>query len=167
MSDIYELIVTVDLRNELSEQQLAELRWHLGIGPQPAGLAIVTEFPFVVVDDEGNLEVEDDPHPLLAGSGAAEKVGGALCSALAGREDLAREGWSLTSRIEIHPDEVEKVGELLCWLADRAHDTHRLADGAVRMGYYRWYEELTPHVLKVENGQINLLEATGTPTTEE
>lgn len=33
MSDIYELTVTVDLREELSEQQLAELRRHLGLGP--------------------------------------------------------------------------------------------------------------------------------------
>lgn len=35
MSDVYELVVTVDLRDEITEQELAELRRHLGIGPQP------------------------------------------------------------------------------------------------------------------------------------
>ncbi|MFF9512175.1 hypothetical protein ACF1BU_36845 [Streptomyces sp. NPDC014724] len=42
MSDVYELVVTVDLRDEITEQELAELRWHLGIGPQPERLSIVS-----------------------------------------------------------------------------------------------------------------------------
>ncbi|MFD3781077.1 hypothetical protein [Streptomyces sp. NPDC058612] len=154
MSDLHELTVAVDLRDELCAAELAELRWHLGTGPRPERLSIVTEFPVVVVDDAGLPVVEDDPHPLLAGHGAAARVGGALRSALAARTDPAGRGWSLTCRQEIHPDEFGQVGELLRWLAARAHRTHALADGAVGIGFLRFHEDEVPGVLRVENGQV-------------
>ncbi|MFD8983369.1 hypothetical protein [Streptomyces sp. NPDC059564] len=155
MSDIHELTIAVDLRDEISETELAELNWHLGIGPQPERLSIVAEFPIVVVDDSGIPVIEDDPHPLLAGRGPASRVGDVLCSTLARRADLPRKGWTLTSRQEIHPDEFERVGELLCWLATRAHETHQLGDGTVRIGFLRFYEAEVPDVLQVENGQVS------------
>ncbi|MFE7327943.1 hypothetical protein ACFU8W_23665 [Streptomyces sp. NPDC057565] len=155
MSDVYELVVTVDLRDELSEQELADLRWHLGIGPQPEHLAIVTEFPSVVIDESGHPVVKNEPYPLLVQNGAAARVGGVLCSALANRADLPQKGWSLTSRQEIHPDDFEKVGELLCWLAARVQDTHLLVNDAVWIGHLRFHESLMPHVLEVENGQVS------------
>ncbi|MFD3698347.1 hypothetical protein ACFWUZ_19725 [Streptomyces sp. NPDC058646] len=154
MSDIYELTVTVDLRDELDEQELAELRWHLGLGPQPERLCLVTGFPVVVEDDSGNPVIEDEPRPLLAGNGAAWRVGGVLGSALAGRADLPRKGWSLSSRQEIHPDEFLQVGELLRLLAARAKDTHRFADDAVRIGYLRFHEAAEPLPLQVVKGQV-------------
>lgn len=154
VSDIYELAVSVDLRDELSEPELVELRWHLGIGPRPERLSIVTDFPVVVEDEAGEPVIEDEPRPLLAGSGAAWRIGGVLCSALAGRADLPRKGWSLASRQEIHPDEFEKAGELLCWLAGRVHDTHRQLDGVVSIGHLRFHESLMPEELQVANGQI-------------
>ncbi|MFD8982456.1 hypothetical protein [Streptomyces sp. NPDC059564] len=155
MSDIYELMIALDLRDEISEKELAELSWHLGIGPQPECLSIVTKFPFVVVDDSGIPVIEDDPYPLLAGHGAAWRVAGVLSSALASRADLPRKGWSLTSRQEIHPDEFEKVGELLCWLATRTHETHQLGDGTVWIGSLRFHEAQAPGVLQVKSGQVN------------
>ncbi|MGR4884045.1 hypothetical protein ACIPUC_32155 [Streptomyces sp. LARHCF249] len=155
MSDIHELMISVDLQDEISAQELAELSWHLGIGPQPERLSIITEFPVVVVDDSGIPVIEEDPYPLLARRGAASRVGGVLCSTLANRADLPREGWSLTSRQEIHPDEFEKVGELLCWLATRAHETHLLEDGAVGVGFLRFYEAEVPDVLQVKSGQVS------------
>jgi hypothetical protein len=82
-------------------------------------------------------------------------VGGVLCSALASRADLPQKGWSLTSRQEIHPDAFEKVGELLCWLAVRAQDTHVLVNDATWIGHLRFHESLMPHVLEVENGQVS------------
>ncbi|MFJ2590140.1 hypothetical protein [Streptomyces sp. NPDC087538] len=151
---MYELAVSVDLRDELSEPELAELRWHLGIGPQPESLSIVTEFPIVVEDEAGEPVVEDEPRPLLAGSGAAWRVGGVLGSALVGRADLPRKGWSLTSRQEIHPDEFEKVGELLRWLAARVQDTHRQVDDVVSIGHLRFHESLIPEVIGFAGGQI-------------
>lgn len=155
MSDIHELMIAVDLQDEISETELAELSWHLGTGSRPKHLSIVTEFPVVVVDDSGIPVVEDDPHPLLAEQGAASRVGGVLCSTLVSRADLPRKGWSLTCRQEIHPDEFEKVGELLCWLATRAHSTHLLENGAVRVGFLRFYEAQAPDVLQVKAGQVS------------
>ncbi|MGX8910284.1 hypothetical protein ACR820_34620 [Streptomyces netropsis] len=155
MSDLYELMIAVDLRDEIPEDELAELRWHLGTGPRPEHLSIVTKFPVVVEDDSGAAVIEDDPYPLLAGRGAALRVGGVLCSALASRADLPREGWSLMSRQEIHPDEFEKVGELLCWLATRTHETHLLEGGAVGIGFLRFCEAKLPDVLQVEHGQVS------------
>ncbi|KJY27089.1 hypothetical protein VR46_39485, partial [Streptomyces sp. NRRL S-444] len=95
------------------------------------------------------------PYPLLAGHGTAWRVGGVLCSALTRRADPPWKGWSLTSRQEIHPDEFEKVGELLCWLATRAHDTHLLGDSAVGIGSLRFYEADAPDALQVKSGQVN------------
>ncbi|MGW7710889.1 hypothetical protein [Streptomyces sp. NPDC054771] len=154
MSDVYELAISVDLRDELSEQQLDELCWHLGIGPQPERLSIVTGFPLVMEDGSGDLVVEDDPRPLLAGRGTARRVGGVLCSALADRAHLPRKGWTLTARQEVHPDEFGQAGELLRWPAVRAHDAHTPTEGAVSLGYLRFYEDLVPEVLQVVNGRV-------------
>ncbi|MFB7982586.1 hypothetical protein [Streptomyces vinaceus] len=152
---MYEMTVAIDLRDEISEQELAELCWHLGIGPRPERLSIITQFPVVVEDESGMPVIEDDPYPLLAGHGAAWQVGGVLCSELAPRANQPRNGWSLTSRQEVHPDEFGKVGELLRWLAAKAHGRHRLGDGTVRVGSLRFYETDVPEVLQVESGQVN------------
>ncbi|AQT71393.1 MULTISPECIES: hypothetical protein [unclassified Streptomyces] len=154
MSDVYELTIAVDLRDEISDAELAELSWHLGIGPRPDRLTIVTAFPVVVLDDSDMPVIEDDPRPLLAGRGAAWRVGGVLCSALASRADLPRKGWSLMSRQEMHPDDFDEVGELLRWLAARAHATHVREDGAVGVGFLRFHEAEIPEALRVESGQV-------------
>ncbi|MFE6667331.1 hypothetical protein ACFVFH_27675 [Streptomyces sp. NPDC057697] len=154
MSDVYELAISVDLRDELSEQELDELRWHLGIGPQPERLSIVTAFPFVAEDDSGELVVADDPRPLLAGVDAAGQVVGVLCSMPADRAELIGQGWTLTARLEIHPDEFDQVGELIRWLAVRAHDTHSHAEGVVSLGCLRFCEDLVPEALQVVNGRV-------------
>ncbi|WP_434744331.1 hypothetical protein [Streptomyces sp. A-14] len=155
MSDIHELTVTVDLRDGLSEQQLAELRWHLGLGPWPGRLTVVTDFPCVVVDDDGVPRIENEPRPLLAGGGPARRTTGALCSALVARDGLPGGGWALTSRTEIHPDEAEEIGALLRW---HVHDTRRQADGTVRLGHYRACEDPAPSPLEVRDGRVGLAE---------
>ncbi|MEV7585041.1 hypothetical protein [Streptomyces erythrochromogenes] len=154
MSDVYELMIALDLRDEISEAELSELNWHLGTGPRPERLTIVTAFPVVVLDDAGLPVIEDDPRPLLAGRGAAWRVGGALCSALASRADRARKGWSLMSRQEIHPDDFDEVGRRLCWLAARAHPTHVRGDGTVGIGFLRFHEAEVPDALQVESGRV-------------
>lgn len=50
----------------------------------------------------------------------ALKVGGALTAVLLWRA----EGWALTARQEIHPDDFDGVGELLTWLATKAYGHH-------------------------------------------
>ncbi|MFE2164324.1 hypothetical protein ACFXB3_04545 [Streptomyces sp. NPDC059447] len=155
MADIFELMLALDLRDELSEEELAELRWHLGLGPKPEVLRIVTEFPFVGVDQDGELVVEDDPQPLLGHHGEAWKVGGALVSVLARREHTSRGIWALTSRQEIHPDEFDLTGELLGWLASKAADHQRGFDDSVDLGWTRFYESRQAERLIVRDGVVD------------
>ncbi|MGW9046957.1 hypothetical protein ACWGQL_31055 [Streptomyces lydicus] len=142
MADIYEVSVAMDLRDELSEREVAELQWHLGLGPEPERLSIVSH-------DLGELVTEDHPAPLLGSRGAAWKVGGALISVLVRRD----EGWALTARQEIHPDDCDRLGELLDWLATKASDRHRPFDGSVHIGWIRFYEEDRPNPLMVRGGR--------------
>ncbi|MFI5642960.1 hypothetical protein ACIA8H_36995 [Streptomyces goshikiensis] len=154
MADIFELMLTLDLRDELSEDDLAELRWHLGLGPRPEVLRIVTEFPFVYADDDGELVVEDHPEPLLGDHGEAFNVDGALVSVLLRRERTRFGAWALTSRQEIHPDQFDLMGVLLGWLATKAGDCHRRSDGSVDLGWIRFYESRQAEPLVVRDGVV-------------
>ncbi|MGW7069310.1 hypothetical protein ACWGII_14880 [Streptomyces sp. NPDC054855] len=151
MADIYELTMALDLRDDLSEGEVAELRWHLGLGPRPTALTVVREFPVVVEDARGELVTEDDPAPLLGCHDTALKVAGALTSVLLPREG----GWALTARQEIHPDAFDRVGELLTWLAARAEGHHARLDGSVRVGWTRFYEQDEPRPLVVRDGGVD------------
>ncbi|MGW5868430.1 hypothetical protein ACWFRJ_40505 [Streptomyces sp. NPDC055239] len=117
MADIYELSIALDLGDDLSEEEIAELRWHLD---------------------------QDEFH------GPAWKVGGALTSVLLPREG----GWALTARREIHPDDFDRVGELLTWLATKAEGHHARFDGSVRVGWTRFYEEDKTSSLVVRDGVV-------------
>ncbi|MGW2304401.1 hypothetical protein [Streptomyces sp. NPDC001809] len=154
MADIFELMLTLDLRDALSEDELAELRWHLGLGPRPENLGIVTAFPCVHVDDDGVPVVEDDPRPLLGRRGEGYKVRGTLVSGLLRRERTGAGTWALTSRQEIHPDEFDLTGELLGWLADRAADGHRGPDGSVELGWIRFHESSRAEPLVARDGVV-------------
>ncbi|MGW7297426.1 MULTISPECIES: hypothetical protein [unclassified Streptomyces] len=154
MADIYELMLALDLRDDVSEAEVAELRWHVGLGPRPEGLNIVTGSSLVMEVEGEEVEVEEVPEPLLSCQGEAYKVGGALFSVLLRKEDAWRSGWALTSRQEIHPDDFDRTGTLLTWLADRAHDVHRRPDGGVNVGWTRFYEEVRPEPLVVRDGVV-------------
>lgn len=153
MADIYELSLALNLREELSEEELAELRWHLGSGPEPERLRIVPAFPVVLVDDDGEPVVADEPVPLLGRRGEAWKVDGALVSVLLRPEDARHGTWALTVRQEVHPDEFDRTGELLGWLATKAHDRHRAATGEVRLGWIRFCESHRFEPLVVRDGR--------------
>lgn len=157
MADVFELTLALDLHDPLSEEELAELHWHLGLGPKPEILRIVTAFPVAMEDEHGNVVVEDHPEPLLGCHGEeAFKTGGALVSALVRRQDSRSGAWALTSRQEIHPDDFERTGELLSWLATKAVDAHRCSDdGDVHLGWIRFCEEVQPKPLVVVgNGAV-------------
>lgn len=153
MADIFELMLALDL-HALTDEELAELRWHLGLGPRPEALGIVTEFPFVEEDDDGNPVVVNHPEPLLGWHGEASKVDGALVSVLLRKQDGRRDAWALTSRQEIHPDDFERTGELLSWLATRSGGSHRRPDGSVRLGWIRFHEDRRPEPLEVRGGTV-------------
>ncbi|SFT12250.1 hypothetical protein SAMN05444716_1085 [Streptomyces harbinensis] len=154
VADIYELMLTVDLRDDVPDDELDELRWHLGLGSQPEDLRIVKEFPHAVEGEHGELVVENHPVPLLGCHGAATKLTGALVSVLA-RSGCGRGGgWVLTSRQEFHPDEAEGLGELLSWIAGKASDYQREPDGNIQLGWTRFYEEQQPEPLMVRDGVV-------------
>ncbi|TDD74307.1 hypothetical protein [Actinomadura rubrisoli] len=128
MADLYEVLVTADLPDDVSASEVAELRWHLGLGPQPTRLTIVTDYDEVVIGDDGdpqqdghgNWVFESRPYPVLAERGPAARIGGVLFSELVRREGGVRPGWALTSRQEIHAEAFQHPTVLLQWLSTRA-----------------------------------------------
>jgi hypothetical protein len=104
IADLYEVLITAELPAELSKAEISELRWHLGLGPEPAEFTIATDrLPVVTIDEEGEPLPEDrweiDAYPLLAGRGPADpRVGGVAFSELERREEPAAAGWALSSR---------------------------------------------------------------------
>ncbi|NED14578.1 hypothetical protein [Streptomyces sp. SID9124] len=150
MADIYELFMALDLREGIPDEEVAELRWHLGLGDRPEGLRTVAAFPDVAEDGDGEV-VEDRPEPLMAGRGRAWKIGGALVSLL---EQAPGKAWALTVRQELHPDDFDLTGELLRWLAGQVDDRHCGADGAVHLGWTRFFEADRFESLVVREGEV-------------
>ncbi|GGL61242.1 hypothetical protein GCM10010129_00970 [Streptomyces fumigatiscleroticus] len=154
MADIHELLAVLNLRGGLSDEEAAELRWHLGPGDKPGTLRIVPEFPVVVADEYGEPVVEDRPMPVLGRHGEAWKVDGVLVAELLHPEETRDGSWALTVRQEIHPDDFDRTGELLDWLAGKADGRHRSGDGAVRLGWIRYYESDRFEPLMVRDGKV-------------
>lgn len=149
MADVYEVVLAMDLGPEISEPELAELRWHLGIGERPATYPIgsdryVEAFPLGDPADPGCRWETADPEPLFAGRGPADRVGGVLVAELAGGPG----GWALTVRQEVHPDGFYPLRTLLAWLGRHARGTTSFA------GYLRFHEEIGVTPLVVAAGAI-------------
>ncbi|MFD0418369.1 hypothetical protein [Streptomyces sp. NPDC127108] len=124
MADIHEVLITAELPAELSEAEMAELRWHLGLGARPGALVIVVDhWPVHPVGEEHGDPLpgdqwEVDAYPLLAQRGPVDRrVGGVAYAELARREGG---GWALSSRQVVHSDELGLMGGLLSWLRERA-----------------------------------------------
>ncbi|MFC7647433.1 hypothetical protein ACFQX6_48135 [Streptosporangium lutulentum] len=43
MADLHEVLITAELRADLSDAEISELRWHLGLGPEPETFTVVTD----------------------------------------------------------------------------------------------------------------------------
>lgn len=116
MSDLYELQLALDMPDSLPASDLALLRWHLG--------------------ESGEESQESDAYPLLAARGPAARIGGTLVG------DLARgvRGWAFTVRQEVHPDEFDRLRELVEWIAARTSTCGNI-------GYLRFLEQDVPDVL--------------------
>ncbi|MGP3988946.1 hypothetical protein [Streptomyces sp. 3N207] len=159
MADVYELLINADLPDDLSEAELTELRWHLGLGPEPQECTIVTGFPMDFVDDDGELADyapgaegtwEESRRPALAGRGAAGRIGGVLFSDLRRRErNGPRPGWALTSRQEVHPDDFEGPEQCISWLTRRVLDPQFDLDV-----HLRFYEDTLLEPAFLDDGQL-------------
>ncbi|WP_067480745.1 hypothetical protein [Actinomadura hibisca] len=117
MADSFELLLSAELPPSLSADEVAELSWHTGAGPQPDALTIVSDFTEVFVDDDGRFEYENLPRPLLGPPRAAWRIGGVCHAALLPKE---KGGWALSARQELHPDDFDLFNGLLRWLKEHA-----------------------------------------------
>ncbi|MFI7673081.1 hypothetical protein [Actinophytocola sp. NPDC049390] len=154
MSDVYEIVLTVDLVPEIGDPELAELRWHLGAGPRPETYPMgsdnhVETFPLGDPADPDCQWETAEPEPLFAGRGAAHRVGGVLVSELVGGPS----GWALTVRQEVHPDAFSQLRTLTDWLGRHA----RTATPFV--GYVRFHEDVEVSPLVLRNREIALPDA--------
>lgn len=154
MADVFDLILSVNLPDTLSETEISELRWHLGLAPQPAVLSLVTDYAEPLIGDDGKPEEDEqgnwltvyEPYPVLDGNGRpAARVGGVLVGAL---EPGIHGGWALMARDEVHPDAFDRLGELLVWLHERA------VDSLAFQCHTRFYEETAFTPVSVSDGEV-------------
>ncbi|MEU0216173.1 hypothetical protein ABZ281_14055 [Streptomyces sp. NPDC006265] len=95
MADIHELQLALHLPGTVPPEDLALLRWHLGL--------------------EGGRGSDAYEYPLWEARGPAGRIGGALVGEL--HPDGAQ--WALTVRQEVHPDEFDDVRRIVLWLGAR------------------------------------------------
>jgi hypothetical protein len=158
VADIYELVLSMDIRADVTDDELAELRWHLGQGPRPERLPIGTAnyletYPLGDPDDPECAWETAEPEPVLAQRGTARKVGGAAVAELVSREQ--QDGWSLTVRQELHPDAFYQLRALLAWLG-RSSVNAQTSSIEFFVGYLRFHESIEIAPLILLNGQIRL-----------
>ena len=173
MADTRELMVAMDLRDDLSDDEVDELRWHLGLAPQPRELPIWSTLSPIsremYQDDDGNFVVDDEPYAILGGRGAGHHIPGAVVSELARREGRGRGGWALATRQEVHPDSMSDVEALLIWLdahadlpCDACSSGNCPAGCEVFAGYLRFYEDpRLESYLVIKGGKIGWSERDG------
>jgi hypothetical protein len=151
MSDMHELLVTLTLSPAIPDDELAELRWHLGRAERPAAYPLVgdAERPAYPLGDpeDPDCEWDTDPEPLFAHHGAAWKLPGATVAELTDRD--GKPGWALTVRQEVHPEDFAAVRALLSRVA-------RHAEGVGFAGFVRGYEDDAVQPLLLAGGRLEL-----------
>ncbi|GAA3230467.1 hypothetical protein [Nonomuraea helvata] len=161
MADIHELMLAMDLRGDLSETELGELRWHLGLGSRPEHITeetivvnevldLLPEEQKPVRDEHGDWVIKESPQPAWDDGSpyAASKIPGAGYSILVRADDHDGGRWALTCRWEVHPDGHAEVAELMDRLVARLH-----GNGSF-FGHQRWYEDEEPELLGIRDGKV-------------
>jgi hypothetical protein len=134
MADVYDFFLAIDLRDDLSAAELAEVRWHLGLGPEPAEMTIIDSiYTYPVYDEATGAESwRDGPMAVLEHDGPTARIRGAQVSAMARRWD--DRGWAITARQEVHVDAMEDLVTFVEWLARHADYPYHGSDGVAREG---------------------------------
>ncbi|RKN03574.1 hypothetical protein D7319_31215 [Streptomyces radicis] len=153
----------MDLPGDLSDAELAELRWQVGLGPRPEHITRDTIVVTEVVDamreggeepvpaEGGDWVIQRYPGPAWESGAprAASRVPGSCVSSLVHEDAPHGKRWALTCRWEIHPDGYPEVDAFFRSLAA----LHR--DGGAFFGYLRWYEDPEPDAwLRVEDRKV-------------
>jgi hypothetical protein len=149
VADLYELVLGLDLR-DLTPDEEAELRWHVGAAGRPERLVLGTDrsLPTWPLGDPADPDCEwetAEPEPAFANTGPAYRIGGLRMAAMETRDN----GWALTVRQELHPDDFPALRAILERLGPRA-----VHDGFV--GHLRFYESDAVMPLIVHDGRIAL-----------
>jgi hypothetical protein len=167
MGDMYEVVLAMDIRADVTDDELAELRWHVGQGPRPERLTMGTDsylntHPLGDPDDPDCEWDTDEPAPAFDGRGAGSQIAGARVAELVRREDP--DGWSLTVRQEFHPDWFYQLRSLLDWLGPHSVNAN-VSDIPFFVGYMRYCDSTEIEPLVLLNGRIGLPESieSGTP----
>lgn len=154
-------MVAMDLRGDLSGSELAELRWHLGLGPRPEHITeemvvvndvldLLDDEQEPVQDEEGDWVINEYPEPAWSDGSpyAGSKMPGVGFSALVRGDEDDGGRWALTCRWEVHPDGHAELAELISWLTARLHRDWSF------FGYQRWYEDEEPELLRLREGKV-------------
>ncbi|MFF2082760.1 hypothetical protein ACFVVM_03255 [Nocardia sp. NPDC058176] len=150
MADIYELLISVGLRADLSGEDIAELRWQVGEGEAPTDERRLSRGYVCVVEGEDGELVCTDPQPFLSQDGPAWKIDGTLSSSFR----KTSTGWHLDARQEVHPEDFEMLEPLLIWLYRHVDFRAIAADGSVELGRLRWYEDTDSRPLVIRDNQV-------------
>ncbi|GAA1962171.1 hypothetical protein [Kitasatospora viridis] len=138
MSDYYDLFLAVDLRSDLPESALHELRWLLGQAEAPPVL------------ESADWESWGHPWQVFAGDSASHSFDGADTSRLVRSVDKpSLDGgapWALTVRTCVHDDEFGVVMEVVEWLLRQA-----ITQGWVGFLRYSGSDEVQ-HVVRHQSG---------------
>ncbi|MFE3188388.1 hypothetical protein ACFXHA_05225 [Nocardia sp. NPDC059240] len=118
----YHMQLSVTLRAEVPENEIAELRWHLGSGPRPQSLLALSDEVNVFLRGPAYRRGSDPDLMVDLSSGVDGKL-------------------VLTAWQEPAPDEVDRLEALFCWLAARADATASNDNGSVCVGRLRFSDE--------------------------
>ncbi|MGY4103934.1 TY-Chap domain-containing protein, partial [Nocardia sp. R16R-3T] len=117
----YHMRLSVSLTSEMTPADVAELRWQLGLGPQPL--------------DSGDLPAHVS---LFLRERAFHREDPDLAVDLTAR---AGGGWLLSAWQEPAPEDLDRLEPLFVWLARRADAAEIASDGSVHLGDLRFYDE--------------------------
>jgi hypothetical protein len=140
VSDYYDLYLALELREDLPEETLRELRYHCGLETEPPKT-------FQAFDDDGWYW--DEPYPYLAAGKPSHAFAGADVTALVAADDRI----SLTVRRCVHDDELGWAMMMANWLASLSTNWAH-TEGGYWIGYLRYTENYLPNPLFYADGQV-------------
>jgi hypothetical protein len=142
VSDYYDLFLALELRGDLPDEVIREVRWHLGLTDDPPAR-------FEAFNDDGWFH--EKPYSFFPGTGESRAFPGADVTALVRSSLLDEAGspWELTVRSCVHEDEINYAMELIVWLA-----TQSTTEGWV--GYLGHTQDTEPRHMYHRDGTITV-----------
>ncbi|WP_040812216.1 hypothetical protein [Nocardia concava] len=134
----YHVAIYVSLSDQIPDDRLAELRWHLGLAPRPNGPTSLNRdglpLPF-----RHEPAFRPDDEDLFAD--LTPRSGG---------------GWFLTARQEVDTDDLAPLASLFHWLAPWIHPIDIRPDGSIPVGDYNFYDSTSQYGLILQDGHWTL-----------